>query len=442
MMNKLFRKIAVVTCGVAMMFPFAMIHAEENEPNNTDTYKVQNVIPTIGEYMPGTVITDVTTNVKNYVYCIDARSAWPDNNLIYAKKVIDGSDQVLTSTVQAQIKRTIYAGYPQDALGFSKLTNEASLTKGMYTQYVIWAILNDPRAVSYVKNNNSAYIKALYEYAVNETVDGKKPSEIKLSFSEPKFTGLTKNEEGMWEGKISFDSTKQVALTIGEIPTGVRLYSNQIIYNKLAEPTISYLELKKGDTVDTTETVTVVSESAKRSELNFTYSSKETISGDLELFVPTQTPYQFMRTDTTDINDVYQRMVGYKYKESTTPTLLKIGIEEKVDNPTTDDTPVVTPTTDDTPVVTPTTDDTPVVTPTTDDRQVTPTTNEEVTTPATAETVVTPVTTETVERPSTPTTSETPNTGDETNIALFAGLFGFAVIAAGAVVVLKKKYSL
>lgn len=421
-MNKLIRKIILAATGCVTMFSLTAVSAEANDPAAPSTiettYPVSNPFNPLSE--AGVIIND------HYVYCIDPKGhSWPSTDgLLYHQ--ISNTD--LTNEQQEELKRTLNAGYPIDAYGLSKLTNESNQYRGTYTQYVVWAILGDGSYKSFVETTTNAYLKALYEYALSGKINGSIPTSLnnEMTVSE---SILSANVNGTFSGELYFTSNKNFSVTITSIPEGISL-------------SIGEKKLALGDVVETSDVLTVNAVSAFSSgNIDFKYVSNIRASEELTVFKTDQI------NGTGDSALPYQRMIGYGYTQATASISAEVKI--KADTPTTEDTP------DDTPTTPETTDKVPTVdTPTTTDTPSSP-----VTTVDTPATVDTPVSTETV-RPTTPATNEktetisvtetdssrnerpsTPNTGDQSNVALAAGVLGIAVIVIGITVFFRKRFS-
>lgn len=127
----------------------------------------------------------------------------------------------------------------------------------------------------------------------------------------------------------------------------------------------------------------------------------------------------------------YQKMLSYSFEPSTTEVSAVIKVTPITIEKTPEVSPAPTPV--ETPVIeTPITTETPVATPasTETERLTTPTTNEK-----TETTAVTETDSSRNERPS------TPNTGDQSNVALAAGIMTIAVLVIGVTLFFRKRFS-
>lgn len=274
-MKRLMRDVLVMVLGLIMTIPFSGVYSE-------DTYAVVNPFG-IGE--SGVILNG------HYVYCVDPDNPWPDKDTIQYHQT-DAS--VIGAEEQTKIARALSAGYPLDMFGLSQRNSDSDQDRGTYTQWIVWAVLGSPTYQSYCKAavNEDAYVKALYEYAFEGTIDGKAPSaadnEITASVGK-----LSKNTDGTWSGTLAFDAAQRASVTITSIPEGMTLKNGNAV-------------LKANDTISSSDVLTVtVSSAEKSSQIDFSYIQTERANEELNLY----------STNDKDGDKTYQRMIGYQFSE-------------------------------------------------------------------------------------------------------------------------------
>lgn len=297
---------AVVSC---LLFLSAGVLAEENGTGNT-TYNPFGAGATAGAIING-----------HYTYCIDPDKTWPGDGITYTNGTIDKSG--ITTEQQLQLKRVLEAGYPLDKYGFSKLDSPIMYgyfipsLYGQWTQEVIWAIypgdLNHVHEVtSHIDANEggSAYVKALYNYALTGKVDGIEPTSLLTNSVSGIMSEMDKKDDGTWSGTLTFTADKGAFLSVVSIPDGVTLKKENDTINT-------------GDILSTSDTISVIVNPNKftSGDIQLSYKVATGIEDSLSLFSTTS-----MAVGSDGSTKAYQRMLGYQYseKEETLPIPLNI----------------------------------------------------------------------------------------------------------------------
>jgi len=347
------------------------------------------------------VASGVTIN-GNYAYCFEYENIWPEDNVPYYA-VSDLSS--LTEEQQQRLKRVFYAGYPNDGLGLSKRTKGDSIQLGIATQITVWNVIGQTGAFVNLDEDYYSYAQLLYEYALNGTIEGKTPDDSVNSVNVV-VDKLIANNDGTQSGTIYFESLKVASITVEEIPEGITISNNG-------------KNVAVGSILQSTDTLTITtSQSFNKGQIRFSYVNNEIANEKLVVY----------KTDAASKNDSqkpYQKMVSYSFESSTAEVSAVIKVTPTTTEKTPEESPAPTPV--ETPVVDiPTTTETPVTTPASTEtvRPTTPATNEKTETDSSRN-----------ERPS------TSNTGDQSNVALAAGVLGIAVLVIGITVFFRKRFS-
>jgi len=406
-MNKLINKIALAATSCIMMVSLTAVSAETNDPASPSTPTTYPVVNNLNSN--NHVISASGARINgNYAYCIEYANIWPSNDVpYYATSDLNG----LSEELQQKLKRVLYAGYPNDGLGLSKQTNGDSIQLGIATQIIIWNILGDQDVYVNLDENYYSYAQLLYKYAVDGTIEGTTLNDSVISVNTV-VDKLIANSDGTQSGTVHFESSKGTSITVEEIPEGIAISNNG-------------KNVATGSIVLSTDTLTITtSKLFSNGQIRFSYVNNEIANEKLVVY----------KTDAAS-NDgnkkPYQKMLSYSFEPSTTEVSAVI----KVTPITIEKTPEVSPAPApvETPVIeTPITTETPVATPasTETERLTTPTTNEK-----TETTAVTETDSSRNERPS------TPNTGDQSNVALAAGIMTIAVLVIGVTLFFRKRFS-
>lgn len=273
-MKKGMHGLLILAAAGLIVSAFSGVRAEDS------TYFVHNPFP--AEKEAGVVIND------HYAYCIDEHNPWPDrDDIAYSETALDENVQ----GNKEKLMRALEAGYPLDALGLSSRQTELTdQERGTATQYVVWSILGSYTYTDAALSYGGAYIRALYEYAMKGTVDGKTPDSVSDAVT-ASISALTKNADGTWSGQLTFVSGKPASLAITAIPDGMTLKNGETA-------------LSADDTVLSTDTLTVtVSSSYQSGSALFSYQKTSKAGGDITLY----------STSAETGGKAYQRMIGYQF---------------------------------------------------------------------------------------------------------------------------------
>ena len=237
----------------------------------------------------------------HYVYCIDPHLSWPNDGIVYnASDVTKAFD----ADTQERLKRVLSAGYPLDEYGLSDLesnvhydygTHEQHL--GTYTQWVVWAIIDEKDLGSYANYNE--YTKALYKYAMYGTINDAVPTKVSTEITAAAGK-LEKNSDDSWSGALKFKSNQLASIKVTDIPANMTLKKGNTVINV-------------NDIVFPNDSLTLtVTSDYKEGTVKFSYIQTEHANEELTLYSTKELPSNY-----NEEHKGYQRMLGYSFSSTT-----------------------------------------------------------------------------------------------------------------------------